>query len=65
MPSTPIIFGLTFIFIGIIVKHSTEMRVSIFDNIIQKFLRISFNFGMGVVVNVYGQESAYLNHQFG
>ncbi len=53
MPSTPIIFRLAFIVVGEVMEHSTKMRLTILDDIVKMLFRVSANFGVSIIINLY------------
>ena len=55
MPSTPIIFGVTFIFEGKIVKHSANMALSLRNNPGKIIFGVGRNYALCIVIDLFGE----------
>lgn len=55
MPTAPIIFSVKLILKGEVMKHSSNVTLPVFNDIMKIVLRVSIDFGVGIGINLQGK----------
>lgn len=64
MPSTPVIFSLSFGLKWKIVQNSAHMRSPLFNHMMQILLRIGTDSQPCIVIDLQSEETAHIQHEF-